>query len=67
MLRDLTEAVTEVAERIFDLPAIPGTAGDATTGRKQTMGISKDPCPKCADKGINVKHGSKIGHDGKGK
>lgn len=31
------------------------------------MGISKDPCPKCADKGINVKHGSKIGHDGKGK
>ena len=34
MLRDLTEAVTEVAERIFDLPAIPGTAGDATTERK---------------------------------
>lgn len=30
------------------------------------MGISKDPCGKCADKGINVKHGDKIGHDGKG-
>ena len=30
-LRDLTEAVAEVAARIFDLP---GTAGDATTERK---------------------------------
>ena len=34
MLRDLTEAVTTVAERLLDLPAIPGTAGDATTERK---------------------------------
>lgn len=34
MLRDLTEAVAAVAGRIFDLPAIPGTAGDAITERK---------------------------------
>ncbi len=24
------------------------------------MGISKDPCPQCADKGITVRHGDKI-------
>jgi hypothetical protein len=30
MLRDLTEAVATVAERLFDLP--PGDAGDSTEG-----------------------------------
>ena len=34
MLRDLTEAVAEVAGRMSGLPAIPGTAGDAATERK---------------------------------